>query len=275
MATTSTPTPVVPAARLLPTTIETASYADPSRAVISGGVELAASRQIPVGIERPQQAGRFPLIVFAPGYDTSPLSYGRLTHLLAQQGYVVVALSFPLEDPTRGYALDRSDLPNEAQDLRFVISRLLASALAPHLDPSHISLVGHSDGADAVLQAAYELGHADDRIDAVIALAPDALSFAPIQGGPPALIIHGSADEIVDPAATDQVIAALRGLRFEATVAGADHATSILETTPLSATFDGLILLALRDLSAAPSHLAVDARSFHSVAIRKVGSTTQ
>lgn len=275
-STSSAPvSPVVPVARLLPTTIETTTVTDPSRPLVSNGVQLAPARTLPVGIERPKGPGRFPLVVFAPGYDTSPLTYGRLTHVLAQHGYVVAAPSFPLEDPARGNGLDREDLPNEAQDLRVVLAYLLTSSLQTHIDQTHIAFVGHSDGADAVLQAAFEQGHTNPKIDAVIALSPDALSFTPTTGGPPAAIVHGTNDEIVDPAAASQVVRALADQRFDITINGADHASSVIGTTPLTATIDGVILAALNDLETAPDHLIGDVATFSAVSIREAGAEVQ
>jgi pimeloyl-ACP methyl ester carboxylesterase len=188
---------------------------------------------------------------------------------------VVAAPSFPLEDPSRANGLDRGDLPNEAQDIRFVITALLTGSVAVHIETTRISLIGHSDGADAVLQAAFEQGAADARVDEVIALAPDALAFTPITGGPPAVIVHGTADEVVDPAAAGQVVNTLSDQRFDVAIAGADHANSVIGTTYLTASFDGVVLAALNDLGGATNNLIGDVSSLPRVSIRGVGPTDQ
>ena len=80
---------------------------------------------------------------------------------------VVAAPSFPLEDPSRGFGLDESDLPNEAADVSAVITELSSGPLAAHLRPGEVAVVGHSDGADVALMAGYRSGLLDDRVRAV------------------------------------------------------------------------------------------------------------
>lgn len=228
-----------------------------------------------MAVERPQETGRFPLVVFAPGYDAGPLTYGLFIRAIAQRGYVVVAPSFPLEDPHRGNGLDRADLPNEAQDLRVVLADVLSGPLRFDINAAHITLLGHSDGADAVLQAAFEPGHTDAQIGSVIAMSPDALNFTPVAGGPPAVVIQGTNDDVVDPMAASDVLSALSDERFEITIRGADHASSVIGTTPLTPSVDGVVLAALKDLGRAPELLMNDVKSFSAVSIREVGSQGQ
>ncbi len=116
----------------------------------------------------------WPLVVFAHGYDVTPLTYHDLLHHLASAGFVVAAPFFPLE--AAGGTLNENDLANEPQDIKFVITKTLAAGTVPGLldgmiDPAHIALVGHSDGGEAVLGEAYLPGVADARVGPVVALS--------------------------------------------------------------------------------------------------------
>jgi predicted dienelactone hydrolase len=103
-------------------------------------------------------AGPFPLVVFAHGYRLAPYTYTLLLRAWTHAGYVVAAPAFPLTNADAP-GVDRSDLINQPQDLRFVISRLLAQRGAPLggvIDVTRIALGGHSDGVDTALAIAYD-----------------------------------------------------------------------------------------------------------------------
>ena len=77
---------------------------------------------------QPERAGGpFPLVVFAHGYRLAPYTYAQLLNAWAQAGYVVAAPAFPLTNADAP-VVDRSDLINQPQDVRFVISRLASAA---------------------------------------------------------------------------------------------------------------------------------------------------
>jgi dienelactone hydrolase len=211
---------------------------DTSRPLVDQGETLASSRPLPTTVIRPATPGRYPLIVFIHGYDTSPSDFARFTKTLAREGFVVAAPSFPLEDPVSGFGLDGSDLPNEAGDVSFVITSILNSSLATYLTPGEIGVVGHSDGADAALEIGYEEGLTDPRVKVVVASAPDPIDVTVISGGPPLLLIHGTDDEIVDPSSSDQVFQTVSAEAWSLTLEGADHASAIFGPSSWTNTFD-------------------------------------
>ena len=80
------------------------------------------------GAETQGAAGLYhswPVVVFAHGYNVTPLTYHDLIHHLASSGFVVAAPSFPLE--TAGAPLDENDLSNEPADIKFVLTEVLAA----------------------------------------------------------------------------------------------------------------------------------------------------
>lgn len=117
-----------------------------------------------------QQAGGFPVIVFAHGYDVTPDTYASLLEAWTEQGFVVAAPVFPDESSTevrRQHVDTEADIYNEPADLAFVTRQLLAdsstlSASCPLVQglvrPSELAFAGHSDGADAVGLLAYSTG---------------------------------------------------------------------------------------------------------------------
>ncbi|MGI8491752.1 MAG: chlorophyllase/cutinase-like alpha/beta fold protein, partial [Acidimicrobiales bacterium] len=124
---------------------------DDSRPTVSGGRQVAASRTLTTLVWRPAVAGRWPLVVFAHGFQVGPTPYLALLSSWAAAGFVVAAPEFPLTDATvAGANLDESDIDNQPADVRFVISRLVGSGspLPGVIDPSEVALAGHSDGAE-------------------------------------------------------------------------------------------------------------------------------
>ena len=196
---------------------------DNSRPVVRDGVTESTVRSLPTDLWIPSVAGRFPLVVFVHGYDVGPLTYQRFLAALAAAGYIVAAPSFPLEDPSRGLGLDRSDLPNEATDVSFVISSLLAGPLASRIEPSRIAVIGHSDGADVALMVGYQVGRTDPRVDAVVADAPDPMTDPITTSRVPLLLMQGSADSVVPYASSLEVFGQVTAPCFYLTLLGADH----------------------------------------------------
>ncbi len=100
--------------------------------------------------------GPFPLIVFGHGFDVTPALYAHLLQTWARAGYVVAAPVFPLENADAPGGADESDLTNQPDDMRFVISRILAASsanagpFAGLVDPTRIAVTGQSDGGDTM-----------------------------------------------------------------------------------------------------------------------------
>ena len=217
---------------------EQVTLVDTSRPVTSGGTVLATSRSLTTTVVRPADAGRHPLVLVLPGYGVGPATYVRMMTWLARHDLVAAAPSFPLADPAQGHALDRADIPAEATDTSFVLSSLEHGPLAAHLAPGSVAVLGHSDGADVALELGYDPTLRDPRITAIISVAPDPIETAVLSGGPPLLLIHGSADQIVPPSSSGAVFDALSAQRWSLTLLGADHASAIIGPSPWTTTFD-------------------------------------
>jgi pimeloyl-ACP methyl ester carboxylesterase len=176
--------------------------------------------------------------VFVHGYDVGPLTYQRFCSNLSSSGYVVAAPSFPLEDPQRGFGLDRGDLPNEATDVSFVISSLEGGALAKEIDPSRIAVVGHSDGADVALMMSDEQATADARVRAVLADAPDPIDATVVPAPTPLLLVQGTADSVVPYTASQTVFSQVEAPTYYVSLTGADHLAPIEGRSPWTPTLD-------------------------------------
>lgn len=178
------------------------------------------------GLVRP-----WPLVVFAHGYNVTPLTYHDLLHHLAQAGFVVAAPSFPLE--TQGGPLDENDLGNEPADVSFVISQVLAAAssssgvLAGMVDSHHIAAIGHSDGGEAVLALGFLPGDEDNRVGPIVAMAAQAIlngdHVAPGAVRHPLMVVQGTNDTINPPARGDQVFSSAPTPKAYLRLFGAGH----------------------------------------------------
>lgn len=186
----------------------------------------------------PPLSGGWPLVVFAHGYNTTPLTYHDLVHHLASAGFVVAAPSFPLE--TAGGPLDENDLSNEPGDIKFVITRVLGASadgglLHQMIDPTRIALAGHSDGGEAVVGEAFLPGVDDPRVGPVIAMAAQGiLNGSPLAASPrhALLVVQGTADTINPPARGDRLYAAAPNPKAYLRLLGAGHLPPVADPTP-------------------------------------------
>jgi dienelactone hydrolase len=165
------------------------------------------------GTRQPASAdGPFPLIVFGHGFDIMPGAYSRLLNYWTSAGFVVATPIFPLENPHAPGGPNENDLPNQPQDMRFVISRLLQDDAQPKgplsglIDKHEVAVAGHSDGGDTALAIAYDPSLRDPHLQAAVILSGAEIPMLPAfqigAGGPPLLAIQGTADTINLPSAT-------------------------------------------------------------------------
>ncbi len=113
--------------------------------------------------------GKFPIIVFSPGYMAKAMSYQRLFQELVSHGYVMMAIHHPyLTDSVMfesGIMLRVDDRPDEialctyTNDLAFVLASLPEITdrldLHPTIDEGSIGTMGHSLGGEAIMRSAH------------------------------------------------------------------------------------------------------------------------
>jgi dienelactone hydrolase len=251
---TAAPPPAPPAApapaavRGLPVVRSTVTLVDPSRPTVSRGRRVAPTRTLTTTVVAPATGGPWPLVLFAHGFQLGPPGYAHLIETLAAAGYVVAAPSFPLADAeVGGAAIDRGDIPNQSADLRFVADRLTAGPdRDPRVDATRIGAVGHSDGADTVLDLGYHRDRRDARMRAVAALSSDAVPLPPGGGPPPPLLLtHGSADRTTPYAESTALFARVTTRRWLLTLTGADHLPPVQGAGPWALPLERAVLALL------------------------------
>lgn len=195
------------------------------------------------GSASPQPAaGRFPLLLFAPGYEYCGGTYEHLLQAWASAGYVVAAVNFPYTDCQAGTALDESDIVNQPQDMSYVLSELLSLSAQPGntlsglLNPSQVAAVGQSDGGDTVAALAANTCCKNPQLKAVAVLSGAVAGYPGTyftHGAPPMLFTQGSADKVNPPSASIQLYRADRhGVRYYLDLTGASHMTPYAGTNP-------------------------------------------
>ena len=182
----------------------TLPFVDRSRPTVSDGHAVSPFRTLTTVVWLPDGPGRWPLVVFAPGFDVGPLTYSALLAAWAAHGYVVAAPEFPLTDPAvAGPNLDENDINSQPADLRFVTDALVAadSPLGSHIDPGRVAVTGHSDGGESALAASVApTPPGEPHYRAVIAMSVQPLTGSKPATNPPALVTEGDADTINPPA---------------------------------------------------------------------------
>lgn len=169
------------------------TYVDSSRSTSANGSFAGAStRTLPATIWYPalgdpdgaaqsdatpdRDHGRYPLVLFAHGYEVTPAFYRPMLERWAAAGYVVVAPTFPILSGTPGGA-SHVDYEKTFTDASFVISSVLAAAttdpVAALIDPARIAAAGHSDGETIAFGVGFLACCRDARVAAVIPMAGD------------------------------------------------------------------------------------------------------
>jgi predicted dienelactone hydrolase len=191
----------------------------------------------------------WPIVIFAGGYNTTLAAYHDVVHHLAAAGFVVAMPLFPLE--TAGGPLNENDLVNEPGDITFVLNQVVAAGAAPGLlhgvvDPGHVALVGHSDGGEAVLGAAYLPGQVDARAKVVVAGSAAGVLLGNHGASDVAhavMVVQGTADTINPPAYGDRLYATTGSPKSYLQLIGAPH----LEPWSTSDQWHGVVESAIVD----------------------------
>jgi predicted dienelactone hydrolase len=180
--------------------------------------------------------GRFPLLLFAPGFQQCGTPYADLLRTWASAGYVVVTVDFPHSNCKVGTAATQADKINQPGDMSYVLTRVLALSrrsagfFAGRLDATQVGVAGQSDGGDTVAALAANSCCADTRPKAVAVLS--GAEWPPMPGRyftratPPMLFVQGSADTVNPPWQSRQLYAGTAtGPRYYLDLLGADHTT--------------------------------------------------
>lgn len=225
------------------------TFTDTSRAIWYPGAHRAVARTLETVIRYPaigspsqtdvfgatpaKQAGPFPLIVFAHGFDVTPTPYARLLRAWARAGYVVAAPIFPLSSSTALGGADEADLVNQPTDMSFVITRMLAASaesggiLSGLLNPQQIAVAGQSDGGSTALAVAYNRHYVDHRIGAALILSGAEISgiggYTFPSPSRPLLAVQGTADRVNFPSSTYEFFRIARRPKLLLSLLGAPH----------------------------------------------------
>lgn len=207
---------------------DTLTLVDTSRpSPARGSVPGAPTRTLRTVVRKPVgAAGALPLVVFGPGFDTIPETYESLLDAWASAGYLVAAPDFPGSASDLPGPPTETDIVEQAGDLSFVVSALLAGREGP-VDPARVAVAGHSDGGSSVVVLAEHPGDTDPRIAAYLVLAgqiPDGVA-GPWDAQPAGalLCVVGTADEYGNLELTTAAFDAARMTKALVTVPGGVH----------------------------------------------------
>ena len=188
---------------------------------------------VPVGLYQLQVApgvpvapGRFPLVLVSHGTGSSGLLHRQLAQALVQQGYVVGLLEHPHNNrDDDSWAHTPQNLVARPRHLQLALDCLLTyPQLGPALVPGVAALLGHSLGGYSVLAAvggrpeavdtverpAIPVPVADERVKALVLLAP-ALPWYAAPGSlaavqVPLLVLAAEKDEYIPPQIIERVL---------------------------------------------------------------------
>jgi dienelactone hydrolase len=210
-----------------------ATFTDPSRSTPANIPPNGATpvpghpgRTLVTTIYYPTTGGPFPLIVFAPGYDTLGTYYHALLSAWAAHGAVVAAPNFPLSSSDALGGPSIADYFEQPLDLSFVITSMM-KLKGDRVDPRHVGVAGHSLGGVTVLGLTNNTCCHDPRVKAAVALAGDIVSFPTGEytnkRTPPLLLLHGNQDQTVPYQGSRDAFSMGAPPKFFVTLLGANH----------------------------------------------------
>lgn len=200
--------------------VRTVTLVDEQRGTPANGDQAALdTRTLPVEIWYPSdvgtvdtptrsadpQAGPFPVMVFAHGFMSGKNDHALLGATLASRGWVFVAPTFPLSNLSAPGGATVMDVLNQADDMGFLLDEVIAGEgelawLTGVVDGEQVAFGGMSLGGTTTMLASLYEPTRDDRVDAIVAVAP-ATCMLPLDSfaadEPPILFVHGDADAFV------------------------------------------------------------------------------
>ena len=193
-----------------------------------------APTENPVTNAPPANVGTpFPLIVFAHGLDSEGFIYDPLLEQWVEQGYVVVAPTFPLSNIAAPGGDTARDLANQPGDMSYVLTQVLTMSQEPGnllsgmVDPGRIAGVGHSLGAMTVLAWTENTCCRDTRVDAAVIIDGTETKFGTgkfFKGRTtPILVLHGTADKTIPYSAGKKIYEDAKPPKFLVSLIGAPH----------------------------------------------------
>ncbi len=108
--------------------------------------ELLATKTAAIK-DAPGAAGKFPLIVYAPGASGTSIENPVLCEFLASHGYIVAAMP-SMGAYSRNASIDLTGFYAYMQDIEFVMGYMHRF---PHVDPDRLALIGFSMGGSAAI----------------------------------------------------------------------------------------------------------------------------
>jgi len=201
---------------------------DPSTVTLT---DESRGRTLVVALRIPRTDHPVPVVVIVHGYAAAAADYAVLADNLAAAGYAVASPDFPRSSAAVTTSPVR-DITEPAADVSFVLDALLdgttVPAVAAHLDPRRVAVLGHSDGGVTVAGAAFNDDAADPRIGAAVVLSGGAFGFTGSwysDPTPPALlVVHGTADTVNPLSASAALFDGARGAKWLVAVTDGDHA---------------------------------------------------
>lgn len=184
-------------------------------------------RTVEVWVDRPSDAGPWPLVVLAHGLTGHPRSHEQHRRHLAGACFVVVAPAFPLTNAdVDGSFLNAGDVQGQIDDVSFLIDTVLDDPeLGPIVDAERIGMIGHSLGGLTTAGAAIA-PESDRRIDAAIVMSA---GFVEARPDVAVMVLHGDADRVVPIGAGAAGWSAVTGRGVFVTLLGGDHLSGIID----------------------------------------------